>query len=162
MKKLFLLTTVIIIALTLSACDLNPIINKIKGCGSEKSGQENYTILEDGTYLYDESNGPFNSGIQFKDQDGNVLIDSTEILWVSARRSVYNDYYIQIKLNEQGTVDFAKATRENVGKEISILLDGQVLSSPVVTAEITNGELMINNIEGYEELMSIYKKLVER
>jgi preprotein translocase subunit SecD len=43
----------------------------------------------------------------------------------------------------QGTQRFADATREAIGKQIAIILDGQVVSAPVVQAPIQSGQGVI-------------------
>ena len=58
MKRIFVLITVIIVILSLSACDLNPIVNKLNGNEAAAKAQqekEKYTELADGTYLYKQS-----------------------------------------------------------------------------------------------------------
>ena len=164
MKRIFVLITVIIVILSLSACDLNPIVNKLNGNeASAKAQQENekYTVLSDGTYLYAQSSVSTENKIQLKDEDGNVLIDSSDILLVSAKRSEYNGYYIQLEFSQEGTANFANATRENIGKRISIVLDEQILSSPTVVDEITDGIVIISNYNNYDELISFFNKLVK-
>lgn len=46
---------------------------------------------------------------------------------------------VAITFKDSGKDKFAKLTKENIGKPISILLDGEEISSPVVQVEITNG-----------------------
>ncbi len=164
MKRIFMIITIVIMILSLSACDLNPIINKLNGNeAAAKAQQENekYTELADGTYLYEHSKVSAENKIQFKDEENNILLDSSDIMFVSAKWSEYNSYYIQLEFNEQGTIDFANATKENIGKKIYIVLDEQVLSSPMVVDEITDGIVLISNYESYNELISVFNKFVK-
>ncbi len=46
--------------------------------------------------------------------------------------------------NAEGKELFAKITRENVGKQLSIFLDGSEISSPVIREEIDGGEAIIS------------------
>jgi preprotein translocase subunit SecD len=51
---------------------------------------------------------------------------------------------IGIEWNDEGAKLFAKITKENIGKRLHILLDGQIISSPVIQSEITSGQAVIN------------------
>ena len=164
MKRIFILITIIIVILSLSACDLNPIVNKLNGNEASAKAQqekEKHTELTDGSYLYKQSSVSAENNIQFMDEENNVLLDSSDIMFVSAKWSEYNSYYIQLEFNEQGTIAFANATKENIGKKMYIVLDEQILSSPMVVDEITDGVVIISNYESYDELISFFNKLVD-
>lgn len=164
MKRILFLIAIIIILLSLSACDLNPIINKINGneaSAKAESEEQKYKMLADGTRLYKKSNVSAESEIQFKDEDGNILLDASDILFVSAKWSVYNGYYIELEFTEEGTTDFANATRENIGKKINVAFGEQILSSPTVNEEITVGRAILGNYQGHDELMIIFNKFVK-
>ena len=47
--------------------------------------------------------------------------------------------YVGIEFNEEGSKLFAEITRDNVGKVLAIILDGVVISAPVINEEIDNG-----------------------
>ena len=89
------------------------------------------------------------------------MLDSSDIMFVSAKWSEYNSYYIQLEFNEQGTIAFANATKENIGKKLYIVLDEQIVSSPTVVDEITDGIVIISNYNNYDELISFFNKLVK-
>lgn len=163
MKKFVFLITIILLILSLSACDLNPMVNKINGneASAKEKQEEEYTVLDDGTFLYKQSKVSAANKIQFKDEIGNVLLDSTDILFISAKRSDYNGYYIELEFTEDGTIAFANATRNNKGKTISIVLNGEVLLSPTVYDEITDGKVIIANHNSYEELISFFNKFAD-
>lgn len=50
---------------------------------------------------------------------------------------------VGIQFTKEGGDLFAKITRENVGKPLTVVLDGQILSSPVIQEEITGGKAQI-------------------
>lgn len=50
---------------------------------------------------------------------------------------------VGIEFTKEGGDLFAKITKENVGKPLAVILDGQVLSSPVIQGEITGGKAQI-------------------
>ena len=47
--------------------------------------------------------------------------------------------YVGLEFNEEGAKLFAEITRDNVGKVLAIILDGVVISAPVINEEIDNG-----------------------
>lgn len=77
--------------------------------------------------------------LEFKTEDGTVIMDGGSV------KSAEMGYYegkpvVQFELNSAGTDAFAKATAENIGKPISIELDGEVISAPTVNTAITGGQ----------------------
>ena len=55
------------------------------------------------------------------------------------------------ELNDSGREAFAAATADNIGRAISIHLDGEVISAPTVENAITGGEGIITGMAGAEE-----------
>ncbi|MDR1366127.1 MAG: protein translocase subunit SecD [Holosporales bacterium] len=51
----------------------------------------------------------------------------------------FNRSQVSFKFNNIGAKRFAKVTRENVGKRFAIVLDGKVISAPVIQEAITGG-----------------------
>ncbi len=139
MKKIFVLCFIIILCLV--------------GCSPKG------TQLPDGTYQYMMSNIPNNKTIEFKDEDGNILLTESDIEWVYVKYSEEYNYYIVFDFTEEGSTEFATATKENIGKQIAILVDGEVLSSPVVVAEITDGKTLLAYNKSYNEIMKIHDKI---
>ena len=78
--------------------------------------------------------------LTFTDQYGNVIMEGKDIEEVGPAYSEQDAMYVvSFKLNDEGTKKFADGTRKNVGKPISIVLDGQEISSPTVNEAITGG-----------------------
>lgn len=65
---------------------------------------------------------------------------------------------VGIEFDSEGAKIFAELTKKNIGKQIAIFLDGQVISAPTVQAEITDGKAVITGNFTLEEC----KKLVQR
>jgi preprotein translocase subunit SecD len=61
--------------------------------------------------------------------------------------------------NDQGKELFAKITRENVGSQLSIFLDNEPISSPVIREEIANGEAIISGGFTPEEARTLVRNL---
>lgn len=64
---------------------------------------------------------------------------------------------VSLKLDEEGAKIFSDLTAENIGKQIAIFLDNELLSAPAVKEKIPNGEAAISGLS-FEEA----EKLVER
>ena len=54
-------------------------------------------------------------------------------------RGSMNDPQIAFRFDTEGTAAFAKLTTENVGKQMAIILDGELYSAPVIRTPITEG-----------------------
>lgn len=76
--------------------------------------------------------------LEFKTEDGTVIMDGSAV--TSAEMGYLEGQpVVQFELNSEGADAFAKATAENIGKTISIELDGEVISAPTVNTAITGG-----------------------
>ena len=65
-----------------------------------------------------------------------------------------------MKFNDEGKQLFAEATAANIGKPIYIVMDGEVISAPMVQSAITTGEASITGSftgESAEELASLIR-----
>lgn len=66
---------------------------------------------------------------------------------------------VSLQFNAEGSDLFASLTRENVGKKIAVVLDGQVLTDPVVQQEITGGQAVITGTFTIEEAKNLARLL---
>lgn len=86
--------------------------------------------------------------LSFMDENGNVLLTGDMVKDAEKAVGAVNEYsaaspYVALEFNEEGAQRFAEATRENIGKVLYIVMDGTVISSPVVQTAITDGSAMI-------------------
>lgn len=58
---------------------------------------------------------------------------------------------IQFEMTNEGAVEFAKITRENIGKRLAITLDGVVQTAPMINSEIPSGNGVITGNYTVEE-----------
>ena len=86
--------------------------------------------------------------LSFVDESGKVLLTGDMV--ADARKQVgqvsqsgVSQSYVSLEFTEEGKQLFAQATKDNIGKQIAIVLDDEVVSAPVVNAEITDGNAMI-------------------
>jgi SecD/SecF fusion protein len=69
-------------------------------------------------------------------------------------------YGVTMIMNIKGAQEWARITKENIGKQIAIVLDNQVYSAPVVQTEITGGNSSITGnftLEEAQDLATILK-----
>ena len=85
-----------------------------------------------------------------QDEDGhttvtptNIVIEGDDIVGaksmygpVSGDAMAQNEYYIQLELSDEAVTKFADATERNIGGSIWILLDDQILMTPMVSSRI--------------------------
>lgn len=55
-----------------------------------------------------------------------------------------NRYVVNIQFNSEGSQRFARLTQKNVGKQFAIILDGKVISAPVIEEAILSGQSRIS------------------
>lgn len=55
-----------------------------------------------------------------------------------------NQVVVRLQFNDEGTKLFSQITSANLGKQVAIFLDGQMISSPVVQSAITDGVAVIS------------------
>ncbi len=64
-----------------------------------------------------------------------------------------------LSFNDEGAKLFAQITKENVGKQVAIFLDGSVISAPRVNEEITGGQAVISGGFTPEEARALVGRL---
>lgn len=86
--------------------------------------------------------------LEFVDPLGNVILTGAELedayAQIDNTKSANERNQVAFKLNEKGREAFFNATTQYVGQVISITLDGEVISSPVVQTPISEGEGVIS------------------
>ncbi len=94
--------------------------------------------------------------LEFQDVDGNVVLEGTDI--ASARAATTadpntqaNQYLVELTMTEEGREKFATATAENVGKQIIIIYDGEIVSEPYVNEALTGDSAVIEGMADFEE-----------
>ena len=93
--------------------------------------------------------------LTFVDPDGNVVVEGSQIVEAYPAYDENNKPVVMFKMNDEATESFAKATTENIGKTISIQLDGENISTPTVQSAITEGSGMISGSSTIEEAQTL-------
>jgi preprotein translocase subunit SecD len=90
--------------------------------------------------------------LEFKDETGTTVLEGTDLAQNGASAqpqqttsevSQANDWEVDVTLTSAGTKKFAAATAANVGKQIGIYLDNQLISAPTVNQVISDGQAVI-------------------
>ena len=109
--------------------------------------------VTDANKILDELGKP--GSLEFQDSEGNVVLEGTDVKTASAKTTQdemnNKEHIVELVLTKEGTEKFAKATAENLGKQIAIVYDGKTISSPVVQSEIDGGQAYIDGMASYEE-----------
>lgn len=111
-------------------------------------------ILEFKIIETDEKNGTSTQKLIDTGLNGNYLRKS-----ILSFDQLTNKPQVVISFNEEGKKLFAQITKDNIGKQIAIFLDGEVISSPTVQQEITGGDATISGGFSVEEAKTLVKRL---
>lgn len=83
-----------------------------------------------------------------KDAPGKKDLSSVKI--EKSKRT--ESYGLLISLSEEGAESWARMTRENVGRNIAIVIEDRVVAAPLVRSEIKQGKCMISGNYTKEEM----------
>jgi preprotein translocase subunit SecD len=62
---------------------------------------------------------------------------------IQQSRGLGSEYIVRLEFDEEGKKLFTEITQQNLGKQVAIFLDGQILSAPTVQSAITDGIAVI-------------------
>ena len=94
--------------------------------------------------------------LEFKDEAGNTVLTGTDLKDAQAATNQQNQQnVVNLEFSDEGGKKFADLTTKNVGKRISILLDGEVLTAPNVREPITGGKAEITGQKTLEEAQQL-------
>lgn len=109
--------------------------------------------VTDANAILDELGKP--GSLEFRTEDGETVIAGSDVKTATAKAGEDDmgnkEYSVELSLNKEGTKKFADATEANVGKTISIIYDGEAISSPRVQTAITGGQAYITGNFSYDE-----------
>ena len=109
--------------------------------------------VTDANQILDELGKP--GSLEFQTPDGESVITGADVQTASVQSGQDDmgnaEYSVELVLNDEGTQKFADATEANIGQPISIIYDGETISSPTVQSAITGGTAYITGNFTYEE-----------
>ena len=93
-------------------------------------------------------------------ESGAVVLEGTDV--ADAEGGAYQnqdgssrEYAVNLTLTDEGSKKFAEATENNVGSQIAIVYDDEILSAPTVQEAITGGQAQINGMADVEEAQNL-------
>ena len=69
------------------------------------------------------------------------------------------DWVVVVELTPEGTAAFRTATEAALGSRIAVIVDGRIVSSPVVAAPITSGDVVVTGGLTEREARSLASEL---
>ena len=109
----------------------------LSGCGSGDSNKSS------------SADDSIKGNVEIRDEKGSVLITTDDISSVSSGTD-NSEPYVELVLNDDGKDAFFKATTENIGKSLSIYVNGSCVSRPTVSNAVADGIVRITGFD-YEE-----------
>lgn len=91
---------------------------------------------------------------------GSVVLEGTDMKDAQggafqSDKNSSREYAVSLTLTDEGKTKFADATEANVGKQIAIVYDNQILSAPKVNEAITGGQAQITGMADVEEAQNL-------
>lgn len=143
--------------------DADAILNDLGKPGSlyfitqeDADGNQNFTTGQNGYVLarsmdeIKESGSVVLEGSDVADAEGGTIQNQS----TSAK-----EYVVSLTLTSDGKNSgkekFSEATKENVGKQIAIIYDNQVVSAPNVNEQISGGKAQISGMKDLEEAQNL-------
>ncbi len=86
---------------------------------------------------------------------GPVLIKGNELARVTAGYGSNGGIRVALSFKDEGAVIFKEITTDNIGKNLAIVLDDEIKSSPYIRVPIPDGNAEITGLESIEEAKDI-------
>ena len=113
------------------------------------------------TFRYDV---PMDSTGRLIDNEEDIVLTGADV--ESAEVGLYSEQtggaakpVVSLTLKDSGKEKFAEATQKQIGKQISIWMDDELISAPVVNTAITDGKAVIENIESTEAAVQLANQI---
>ena len=89
--------------------------------------------------------------LEFKDPQGKTVLNGMDLKDAKATMGNGNRPTVNLEFTDEGAKKFADVTARNVGTQIAITLDGEILTNPVVQEAITGGRAQITGERTMED-----------
>ncbi len=133
---------------------------RIEGYSTESAvyqeGGDRITVeipgVTDANAILDELGKP--GSLEFQTPDGKTFMTGDMIAdaqAVSYQNELKNtEFIVELRLTDEGAALFGEMTTANVGKNLPIVYDEEIISNPTVEEAITGGTAQISGMESYE------------
>ena len=133
---------------------------RIEGYSTEafvyKEGTDRITVeipgVTDANAILEDLGKP--GSLEFQTPDGEVFMtgdmvaDAQPLSYQNEMKN--NEFVVELTLTDEGAAAFGEMTSANIGKNLPIVYDEQVISNPVVEEAITGGKAQISGMESFE------------
>ncbi len=89
--------------------------------------------------------------LEFQDEAGHTVLTGQDLKDARAQIDQQNQNLVALEFSDEGGEKFAELTAKNVGRNIAILLDKEVLTNPRVNEPIRGGKAVITGSRTLEE-----------
>ena len=143
--------------------DADAILNDLGKPGSlyfitqeDADGNQNFTTGQNGYVLA--------RSIDEIKESGSVVLEGSDVAdaeggAIQNQSTSAKEYVVSLTLTSDGKNSgkekFSEATKENVGKQIAIIYDNQVVSAPNVNEQISGGKAQISGMKDLEEAQNL-------
>lgn len=115
-------------------------------------------VSEDGTLMLD-ANEVFNEEMFVETGLTGRYFKRAELVFGQGQGGLSNQPIVSIEFTNEGATLFESITRENVGEQLAIFLDGQLMSAPVINEPIAGGKAVISGNFTAEEARDLVQNL---
>lgn len=91
----------------------------------------------------------------------NLIASKTDATFQNSQSTVQSEPVVSLTFDSAGKEKFAKLTKENLNKQIAIVLDNRIISAPNVQVEITDGQAVITGLKDIKEAQELASRLKE-
>jgi preprotein translocase subunit SecD len=88
-----------------------------------------------------------------------VLLDQTAVKSAKADQDVRGNQVISIDLTVAGARQFAEVTRQNIGKRLAIIINGQLCEAPMIMAVISDAKVQISGSFSKQDTKDLVGKI---
>ena len=143
--------------------DADTILNDLGKPGSlyfitkeDADGNQNFTTGQDGYVL--------SRTMDEIKESGSVVLEGSDVAdaqggAIQNQNTSAKEYVVSLTLTSDGEnsgkTKFAEATKNNVGKQIAIVYDNDIISAPNVNEEISGGKAQISGMSDLEEAQNL-------
>lgn len=134
---------------------------RVEGYSTEalvyREGEDRITVeipgVTDANAILEELGKP--GSLEFQTPDGEVFMTGTDI--EDAQAASYTnemgnkEFVVELTLTDSAATTFGTVTSENIGNNLPIVYDEQIISNPTVEAAITGGTAQITGMSTFEE-----------
>jgi preprotein translocase subunit SecD len=93
------------------------------------------------------------------DVQKKILLDRTALKSAIASKGRQDYWQVDFSLTPEGTKRFAEITGQNIGKRLAIVIDGRLMTAPVILTQITLGKGQITGNFTKQEAKDLASKL---